>query len=232
MTVNIEEIKSKLIEKLRGTGWDDKLKGFIFSSDFSILIKALEDKVNDGKNFTPKLKDVFSALIDCPYDKVKLVIIGQDPYPQINIADGKAFSCSKSMLEQPSLTYMFDSIYKTTGKIDRNPDLTRWSNQGILLLNYALTCEIGKPGTHYKIWEPFIAYLLDIISSEKDNIDFIFMGKVAQGLESLVSDKHDKIFTSHPISAGYSGKDNWDCNDCFNKVNKSLDSKGRTIINW
>ena len=76
--INIEDIKAKLIEKLRGSGWDDKLKGFIFSSDFTTLIQSLEKRVSEGKNFTPKLKDVFSALIDCPYKDTKVVIIGQD----------------------------------------------------------------------------------------------------------------------------------------------------------
>lgn len=154
------------------------------------------------------------------------------PYPQLGIADGKAFSCSHTMVEQPSLTYLFDSIERTTGKVNRDPDLTRWANQGILLLNYSLTCDVGKPGTNYKIWEPFIAYLLDIINDDKDNIDFIFMGKIAQGLEPLIGDKHDKIFTSHPVSAAYSGKPIWDCKDCFNLVNKSLLNKGRQEIIW
>ena len=119
---------------------------------------------NDGKRFTPPLKDIFKAFEECPYDKLKIIIVSQDPYPSFGIADGIAFSCSKTNDIQPNLKFILEEINKTVYDnqiISKDPDLKRWSNQGVLLLNTALTTTIGKSGQHYNIWKPFIAYLFD-----------------------------------------------------------------------
>lgn len=224
LTVNLEEIKEKLIEKLRPNGWADKLKGFIHSSDFEDLIQKLIDAKDNGKRFTPPLKYVFRAFEECPYNNVRVVIIGQDPYPQLGVADGLAFSCSLTGVEQPSLKFMFDAI-ETTVFPDRprqqDPDLTRWASQGVLLLNTALTTEVGKPATMYDIWNPFLVYLLDILNHDHGSTIFILMGKKAHEFEELLGSHHHIFKVAHPASAAYAGQV-WDCQDVFNKANQVI----------
>jgi uracil-DNA glycosylase len=236
LIINLEEVKSKLIEILRPNGWADKLKGFIHSSDFDLLIQQLIDAKENGKRFTPPLKYVFKAFQECPYNNIRVVIIGQDPYPQLGVADGLAFSCSLTHYVQPSLQYIFsaidDTVYQGLAK-DHDPDLTRWARQGVLLLNSALTTEIGKPATQYDIWEPFLVYVLDLINILNGSTVFVLMGKKAQEFEALLGDHHHVFKVSHPASAAYN-KSVWDCEDVFNKVNQVLTNLNGTTyqIKW
>jgi len=222
-TINLEEIKEKLIKKFEGTGWDVKLRSFIKSDDFSKIINTLYNEREDGKRFTPPLKYVFKAFEKCKLENLKVVVIGQDPYPHLNTADGLAFSCSITGKPQPSLKHIFHAINETVYKDDRehNPDLERWAEQGVLLLNTALTCQVDKVGSHYDIWQDFITYVIDMLSLTNSGIIFVFLGAKAQELESLISDSHYVLKASHPASAAYSGG-KWNCNDVFNKINDIL----------
>lgn len=233
--IDVKEIQNKLVEKLRSSGWAAVLKGFIMSSDFEKVIKDLWDQVDDGKRFTPQLKLVFTAFEECSWDSLKVVIIGQDPYPQLGVADGISFSCSITEKEQPSLKYLRDAIQRTVYDPipePRQSDLRYLSNQGVLLLNTALTTQVDKPLTHQKIWQAFIAYVLDTINSNKKDIAFVFLGKTAQELESLVDDDHLKLMASHPASAAYNQAEEWDCKDVFNQVNKFLQDEKKGEIRW
>lgn len=238
LTVNVEDVKEKLIERLKSSGWAGKLKGFVHSSDFDKIIQQLVDTREDGKRFTPPLKYVFRAFETCPYHDLRVVIVGQDPYPQLGVADGLAFSCSLTGTPQPSLRFIKEAIEKTIPVSeeykDFEPDLTRWAEQGVLLLNSALTTEIGKPATHYHIWDPFIAYVMDIINSYNNGMIFVLMGKKAHELEALINEEHHHIIKiSHPASAAYTGSV-WDCNDVFNRVNDIIENaNGREFrIDW
>ena len=234
--INLEEIKYKLIERLRISSWADKLKGFLQSFDFDKILAELYRLREDGKRFTPPLKQVFKAFEECPYDKLKVIMIGQDPYPYINVADGLAFSCSMTDKVQPSLKNIFDAIDSTVypeQTIEHNPNLTRWANQGILLLNSALTCQVDKIGSHYNVWKEFIAYTMDILNYTDSGLIFVLMGKQAQELESMIGEHHHIIKVSHPASAAYT-KTVWDCGDMFNEINKIINGQnGPTFkINW
>jgi len=230
--VNLQEVKDKLYEKLKENGWGPQLINFIMTSDFDDILSFLLREAQDGKRFTPKVKHLFKAFEVCPFDKVNVVIIGQDPYPQINVADGIAFSCSNFGKVEKSLDYMFKSIGKTTGSINNDPDLSRWSNQGILLLNSALTTTIGKPGTHQLLWKPFIAYVLDYLVWNRPNLIYVFLGKKAQDFADLIPDNNYKIMVSHPASAAYNEQPEWDCEDMWNKINKYLEQNERPTISW
>jgi uracil-DNA glycosylase len=230
--VNLQEVKDKLYEKLKENGWGPQLINFIMASDFDDILSFLLREAQDGKRFTPKIKHLFKAFEVCPFDKVNVVIIGQDPYPQINVADGIAFSCSNFGKVEKSLDYMFKSIGKTTGSINNDPDLSRWADQGILLLNSALTTTIGKPGTHQLLWKPFMAYVLDYLVWNKPNLIYVFMGKKAQDFADLIPDNNYKIMVSHPASAAYENQEEWDCEDMWNKINKYLEQDGGTKISW
>jgi uracil-DNA glycosylase len=235
-TVNLEEIKCKLIERLSPSGWSTKLRGFIQSSDFDSILETLYTEREQGKRFTPPLKDVFRAFEECPEKDLKVVIIGQDPYPHMNVADGIAFSCSRTGKPQPSLKFIFQEIERTVFQewpSHQEPDLKRWANQGVLLLNTALTCQIDKVGSHYNIWHDFIMYLLDMINLTNSGIIFILLGAKAQELESVLGQNHYILKASHPASAVYSGG-NWDCNDVFNKANEIIIANNGPLykINW
>ena len=233
----IKSAKEALINRLKPSGWADFLKTFLHSSNFDDIIEQLWNAKNQGVRFTPMLKDVFRAFEECPLDSVKVIIVGQDPYPTLGVADGIAFSCSKTDKVQPSLQYIFDAIKKTVYNgedVELDKDLKAWANQGVLLLNSAFTCQIGKPGSQYDIWKDFTAFLIDMMSYGLDRSVGVFMGKKAQELADLVDeDKHIIINTSHPASAVYTGKKEWDCNDVFNKINESLkEINSEIFIKW
>ena len=110
-TIDIEEIKQKIFKKLEPSGWAQPLKSFIFSSDFDKIMMQLIRLSKDGKRFTPKLSQLFRAFEECPYDELKVIMVGQDPYPKLGVADGVAFSCSNTMEQQPSLKFILNSNY-------------------------------------------------------------------------------------------------------------------------
>lgn len=234
--INLEEIKCKLIEKLQPSGWAHKLRGFIQSSDFDKILDTLYKMREDGKRFTPPLKYVFRAFEECPHDKLKVIMIGQDPYPHFGVADGLAFSCSLTQKPQPSLKNIFGAVELTVYEefpTHQDPDLTRWANQGVLLLNSALTCQVDKVGSHYSIWQEFIAYTMDMLNFTDSGLIFVLMGKQAQELEGMIGDHHHIIKVSHPASAAYT-KTTWDCGNMFNEINKIIKGQyGPTFkINW
>lgn len=224
-TVDLEEIKVKLIERLKPSGWAVKLKSFVYSSEFDRILQTLYDEREAGKRFTPPLKQVFRAFEECPVSDLKIVMIGQDPYPHLGVADGIAFSCGNTMKPQPSLDQMLAAIDKTVypGElVDHNPDLTRWANQGILMLNRALTCQVDKVGSHYDIWQDFVMYVIDMLSLTNSGLIFCLLGAKAQELESVISQSHYILKASHPASAAYS-KSQWECNDLFNEANRIIE---------
>ena len=234
--INLEDIKLKLVEKLKPSGWANKLRGFVQSSDFNKVLETLYKLREDGKRFTPPLKQVFRAFEECSVDKLKVIMIGQDPYPYLGVADGLAFSCSMTDKVQPSLKNIFQAVNSTVYDNEHkeyNPDLTRWANQGVLLLNSALTCQVDKIGSHYPVWKEFIAYTMDILNYTDSGLIFVLMGKQAQELESMIGEHHHIIKVSHPASAAYT-KTTWDCGDMFNEINKIINGQnGPTFkINW
>ena len=234
--INLEEIKCKLIEKLISSGWSTKLRGFMQSSDFDQILETLYQQREQGKRFTPPLKHVFRAFEECPEKDLKVIIIGQDPYPSMNVADGIAFSCGLTGRPQPSLKFIFQEVERTVYQdwpTYQDPDLKRWANQGVLLINTALTCEIDKVGSHYNIWNDFIMYLLDMLNLTKSGLIFILLGAKAQELEAVLGQNHYVLKASHPASAAYNGG-KWDCNDVFNKANEILKQQNEPglFINW
>lgn len=240
--LSTQEYALKLYEMLKPSGWHDVLKGFLLSEDFVKIIQTLEECVADGKRFTPPLKQVFRAFQECPLDKTRVIMIGQDPYPQLGVADGIAFSCGNTKKPEASLRYMLHAINRTVYNNEKdiykdfNPDLTRLANQGVLLLNTALTTEIGKIGKHFNIWDPFIKYLIDMLDNNDNDYVWVFMGKKSQELEDLVDcvlNNTQIIKCSHPASAAYAKESLWECNDVFNKVNAALEYQQKLpAIQW
>ena len=142
--MELEKIKLKLFDKLKPSGWDSVFKSFIFSPDFDDILQKLYNLSQDDKRFTPPLKQVFRAFEECPYDKLKVIIIGQDPYPQLGVADGIAFSCSNTDKLQPSLKFILQEVDRTVYKnhvISENLNLRQ--SVWITLIWLFIQCGIG-----------------------------------------------------------------------------------------
>ena len=228
MEIDINILRDNLNSKLKDSGWDRMLAPYVNGLSFDHIMNTLVESVENGKRFTPRFKDVFNGFYECPYNDLKVVIVGQDPYPQLGVADGIAFSCSRKGITEKSLQYIFKSLY---GEYEGyNNDLRRWSNQGVLMINTAFTCEINKIGSHYGIWKSFTEYVFDNINRHNPKTIFILMGKKAEAWQTLLP--NCKILKcSHPASAAYRGGE-WNCNDVFNKANLELEKQGKTCIEW
>jgi len=229
------EYKQKIFDKLETSGWGTVFKQYIFSIEFEFILTSLYNLTNVDKRFTPPLKQVFRAFEECPYDQLKLVIVGQDPYPTLGVADGISFSCSNTNKLQPSLRYILGEVNRTVyngESVSTDVDLTRWSNQGILMLNTSLTTEVGKIGQHYDIWKGFTSYLFDYLNHNNKDLVYIYMGKKAQEWAEYVGDNNQKIFTSHPASAAYTKQKEWDSDNAFLKAQIAVAENTGHIIKW
>jgi uracil-DNA glycosylase len=234
MSTKLSDVKDKIFAKLKKSGWDIPLKDFIYSEDFNKIIEYLyKDSIN-GKKFTPQLKDIFKAFEECSYKDLKVVFLGQDPFPGKDIADGLAFSCSYTKEAQPTLQALLDEVNRTVNdgfNISTNPDLTRWANQGVLLINTALTTTTYKVGQHYIIWQPFMAYLFDVLTWYNPGIIYVYFGKKASEWKNAVNDNNYKFELMHPATSYYR-EEPWDCKDVFNKINEILLANNNQQIEW
>ncbi len=222
--IDIEQLRNDVNNKLEDSGWAPMLSPFINGLEFDMIMNKLVECVNAEKRFTPRFKDIFNAFLECPYDELKCIIIGQDPYPQLGVADGIAFSCSRKGKAEKSLQY----INKAIGT--DHTDLRYWANQGVLLINTAFTVEINSIGSHYSIWKPFTQYLFENINRHNKDVPTILMGKKAEEWQLLLN--RQKMFkVAHPASAAYRGGE-WDCKDVFNNVNTELEKQDKTCIDW
>jgi uracil-DNA glycosylase len=232
-----EELVPKLQEIIKQTSWYDVLKFFVLSEDFNKIVQQLVSSSINQQHFTPTLKQVFRVFQETDYRNVRVVIIGQDPYPQVGVADGISFSCSNTMKPEASLRYIHGAIRSTV--YDNDPawtppvDLSTWSKQGVLMLNTAFTVEVGKIGSHYHIWKNFTTYLLDQLAHRNTGLVVIGLGnKAKEFMEIFPDETHHKLFATHPASAAYSKQKQWDCNDVFNQTNHILKGLNGDGIVW
>jgi len=224
---NILYIINKIKEKVSSSDWAPHLQPWLDSADHYNVVKALKSANESGVRFTPRYGDAYNAFLHCPVKQLKVVMIGQDPYPQPDVADGIAFSCSKKGKPEASLRY----IFKALDTPDANPDLKRWAEQGVLLLNTAMTVEVGNIGSHYEMWKPFTSSLLTEISNLDPQICVVGLGKKAQEWLGYFPFAH-KIEVSHPASAAYRKGGTWDHQNVFNRINEYLTWQGKDLIKW
>src|SRR5574344_1914770 len=186
----------KLLEDSFSSSWVDALGESFFSSTGFAYIGNYIGKLRQTTTVYPDRNDVFRAFKLTPFDEVKCVILAMDPYPVEGQADGLAFSNSKSNTISPSLKNILKEIDDefpenkdiiTHGRLDLQ-DLSRWSKQGVLLLNAALTVEKGKPGSHLELWKPFTVKIIQTLNTKNDII-WLFLGKEAQKIKSLITNK-------------------------------------------
>lgn len=176
---------------------------------------------------------IFNAFNLCPFDKVKVVLIGQDPYHEPNQAHGLCFSVNDNVPFPPSLVNIFKEINSDTGApIPNSGNLTRWAEQGVLLLNATLTVREHQAGSHQRRgWEIFTDAVIKKISDEAENVVFILWGSYAQSKSTLIdASRHYILKSAHPspLSAyrGFFG------NHHFTLANDYLAAHGKSKINW
>ena len=213
--------------------WKNHLNHHINSEQFRNLVDFVKAEYQDNVCY-PKGSLIFSALNNCVFDKVKLVILGQDPYHNPNQANGLAFSVPENITHPPSLVNIFKEIQQdlNTG-YPSSGDLMNWVNQGVLLLNSTLTVRKNSPGSHQnKGWEDFTDEIINIISLKKKNIVFLLWGNYAKKKSKLIDqNKHLILRSGHPspLSAnrGY-----WFGNKHFSKANQYLKKNNIVEIKW
>ena len=222
MTATLEQSWLKVLEKEFDQDYMKFLKTFLLSEK------------HNGHTIYPKNADIFNAFKHTPFDKVKVVILGQDPYHGPNQAHGLSFSVQKGIKPPPSLKNIFKEL-ATDLQDFQNPDhgdLTQWADQGVLLLNATLTVRAQEPGSHQgKGWEIFTDRVITELSSQKKGIVFLLWGKYAQDKSLLIdASRHTLLKAAHPspFSAhrGFLG-----CRH-FSLANQKLQEQGIAPIDW
>jgi uracil-DNA glycosylase len=214
------------------SGWKNRLRSEFEKEYFVRLASFIKDEYRNSKIYPPGAL-IFNAFDVCPFEKVKAVIIGQDPYHGPGQAHGLCFSVKDGVEFPPSLINIFKEIESDMGiPQPSSGDLTRWARQGVLLLNATLTVRAHQAGSHQKKgWEEFTDYVIKILNSEKKNIVFFLWGSYAQKKgESIDRSRHLVLESVHPsplsASKGFFG------NRHFSRCNDYLVSNGIEPIDW
>jgi len=212
--------------------WDNLLKEEFQKKYFLKLVDFVKQEYNSVPICPPGIF-IFKAFDSCPVKKIKVVILGQDPYHTKGVANGLAFSANEGQRVPPSLQNIYKEIGKEFNKpVNTSPDLSRWAKQGVLLLNATLTVRQGIAGSHQKKgWEIFTDAVIKKISDECDNLVFILWGAYAQKKNVLIDNtKHLILESPHP--SPFSADRGFFGNGHFVRANEYLVEKNKTPIEW
>jgi len=199
---------------------------------FAAIKTFLVNEKQAGKTIYPPGPLIFNAFNKTPFDAVKVVILGQDPYHNPGEAMGLCFSVPKGVKVPPSLVNIYKEINAELGlPIPNHGDLTYWAEQGVLLLNAMLTVEARKPASHQKIgWQTFTDAVIRHISNEKEGVVFLLWGNFAKGKKPLIDEtKHYVLEAAHP--SPLAGDAFQGCGH-FAHTNEILEKQGKTPIDW
>jgi uracil-DNA glycosylase len=215
------------------SSWKQALKDEFKKPYFKQVVQHIKTERLQGKVIYPPGPLIFNAFSKTPLDKVKVVILGQDPYHGPGQAMGLSFSVPDGVTPPPSLVNIFKELQEDTGlAIPNTGNLTKWAEQGVLLLNASLTVRAADPMSHAKIgWHNFTDTVISTISHENKKVVFILWGKFAQEKKKLIDNKKHLILTAahpSPLSAhnGFFGS------RPFSKTNEYLMQNGLDPINW
>lgn len=218
------------LEQFLGKGWTRQLEGFFNSPEFE-KIGDFVKKEKAIRSIAPDNKDIFRAFLECPWEKLHTVIMGDLPYTDRimgggYIADGLAFSARKAVLTPRPLFKIFTAInsevYKDEGyHIGNDNDLQYLANQGVLLLNCSLTVSSGdrsSDGEHRRVWKPFIEYVLKTINDHKDSIGFLILGTYPGDLAPLLTNQTFAVYTFESPQEALQRGGRWDTHNSFGAI--------------
>ncbi len=213
--------------------WKQQLGAEFDKTYFATLAEQVRQAYAAGSCFPPK-KLVFNAFNLCPFDEVKVVIMGQDPYHEPGQAMGLSFSVPEGVAIPPSLQNIFKEIQADLGKpLPTSGNLTRWASQGVLLLNATLTVQAHVANSHQRLgWSVFTDAAICALSAHREHLVFMLWGGYARSKRSLIDGQRHLILESvhpSPLSANRGG---WFGNHHFSRCNAYLRSHGLTEIDW
>lgn len=214
-------------------GWFNILKEEFEKPYFSYLKQFLLKEKQAGYVIYPPGSRIFAAFNYTPFDKVKCVIVGQDPYHGPRQANGLCFSVNDGQKKPPSLVNIFKELQNDCGfEVPYSGNLEKWAEEGVLLLNTILTVRAGQPKSHHGHgWEDLTAKAIQALSDEKEHIVFILWGREAQEKEILIDPTKHLVLKSHHPSP-YSAEKGFFGNHHFSKTNEFLIQHGLSPINW
>lgn len=221
MNVNIE------------ASWKKELREEFDKPYFEKIVHFLKEEKKAGKTIYPPGKLIFNAFDCTPFNKVKVVIIGQDPYHNPGQAHGLCFSVPDKVAPPPSLMNIFKELQSDLNiPAPQTSNLEKWARQGVLLLNASLTVELNKPMSHSELgWHIFTDEVIRHVSAHKEHVVFLLWGKFAQNKENLIDiTKHKILKAAHPSPlSAYNGF--FGCSH-FSKANNWLREMGEPAIDW
>jgi len=218
---------------LHEPSWKNALKREFVQDYFYKLEAYLEAEQMAGKSIFPPSEQWFTALNSTPLEKVRVVILGQDPYPTVGHAHGLCFSVRTGVSPLPkSLQNIYRELKDDLGIENHNGNLMSWAEQGVLLLNAVLTVEQGRSGSHQgKGWEIFTDRIIEVLNQRRQPIIFVLWGAYAQKKGRMINgQRHQVIQTPHPSPlSAYRGF--WGSRP-FSRVNDFLFSSGLPVLEW
>ena len=215
-----------------GNDWDNELSVIWNSPGFSNFMKNIDNEYNTKTIFPPR-EDIFAALKNTSFKDTKVVIVGQDPYHGVGEAMGLSFSVPNGVKLPPSLRNIYQELYDDLGiKPVISGDLTKWTKEGVLLLNATLTVVKDTPNSHSKIgWDRFTDYVIKKINSKDEPVVFILWGNFAKTKKQFITNpKHLVIESAHP--SPFSARYGFFGSKPFSKTNEFLKKNGLKPINW
>lgn len=223
-----------MIDANTAVGWKPILNEFFEQERFNKLLAFLDQENLANKSFYPPQSEIYEAFNKTPFDRVKVILLGQDPYHGIGQAHGLSFSVNDGIPFPPSLRNIFKGL-----KVDfpnyivpLSGNLSKWADQGVLLLNTTLTVRAGEAGSHQKKgWEEFTDFVVKQLSARRENLVFLLWGNFAHGKSTLIdTSKHLILQAPHPSPlSAYKGF--FDCQH-FSKTNSYLVQNGLEPIDW
>mgnify|MGYP003336543285 CR=1 FL=1 len=212
--------------------WRNALKEEFDKPYFAELAARLHTEKREGKKIYPPGPLIFNAFNLTPFDKVKVVILGQDPYHGPNQAEGLSFSVPEGVAAPPSLKNIYKEIESDLGiRIDKNGSLKGWAAQGVFLLNSILTVRASQPASHSGIgWAQFTDAVISKLSEQRDGLVFMLWGNFARSKKNLIdTSRHTVLEAAHP--SPLAGGAFFGCRH-FSKTNEILKAEGKSPIDW